>query len=39
MPPPPPIPDEIVQETSTRYAAAYERVTGRSLREWYGFSQ
>jgi phosphoribosylaminoimidazole-succinocarboxamide synthase len=39
MPPPPPVPEEIVRETSTRYAAAYERVTGRSLLEWYGFSQ
>ncbi|MGH3733052.1 MAG: phosphoribosylaminoimidazolesuccinocarboxamide synthase [Acidimicrobiales bacterium] len=38
-PPPPPVPAEIVAETSTRYAAAYERVTGRSLLEWYGFSQ
>jgi phosphoribosylaminoimidazole-succinocarboxamide synthase len=37
-PPPPPVPEEIVAETSTRYAAAYERVTGRSLLEWYGFS-
>ena len=39
MPPPPPVPEEIVRETSTRYAAAYERVTGHSLLEWYGFSQ
>jgi phosphoribosylaminoimidazole-succinocarboxamide synthase len=38
-PPPPPVPKEIIAETSTRYAAAYERVTGRSLHEWYGFSQ
>lgn len=38
-PPPPPVPEEIIAETSTRYAAAYERVTGRSLVEWYGFSQ
>jgi phosphoribosylaminoimidazole-succinocarboxamide synthase len=38
-PPPPPVPEEIIAETSTRYAAAYERVTGRSLLEWYGFSQ
>jgi phosphoribosylaminoimidazole-succinocarboxamide synthase len=38
-PPPPTVPEEIVAETSTRYAAAYERVTGRSLLEWYGFSQ
>jgi hypothetical protein len=33
------VPEEIIAETSTRYAAAYERVTGRSLVEWYGFSQ
>jgi phosphoribosylaminoimidazole-succinocarboxamide synthase len=38
-PPPPAVPPEIVKETSTRYASAYERVTGRSLLEWYGFSQ
>ncbi|MGC2176129.1 MAG: phosphoribosylaminoimidazolesuccinocarboxamide synthase [Acidimicrobiales bacterium] len=38
-PPPPPVPDEIVSETSSRYVAAYERVTGHSLGEWYGFSQ
>jgi phosphoribosylaminoimidazole-succinocarboxamide synthase len=38
-PPPPSVPDAIIRETSSRYVAAYERVTGRSLREWYGFSQ
>jgi phosphoribosylaminoimidazole-succinocarboxamide synthase len=38
-PPPPVVPEEIIEETSARYVAAYERVTGRSLREWYGFSQ
>jgi phosphoribosylaminoimidazole-succinocarboxamide synthase len=38
-PPPPDVPDEIVAETSKRYRSAYERVTGRSLNEWYGFSQ
>jgi phosphoribosylaminoimidazole-succinocarboxamide synthase len=38
-PPPPPVPAEIIAETSARYTAAYERVTGRSLLEWYGFSQ
>jgi phosphoribosylaminoimidazole-succinocarboxamide synthase len=37
-PPPPDVPEEIVAETSARYVAAYERVTGRSLNEWYGFS-
>jgi phosphoribosylaminoimidazole-succinocarboxamide synthase len=35
-PPPPPVPDEIVHVTSQRYVAAYERVTGRSLGDWYG---
>ena len=38
-PPPPKVPDDVVATTSTRYVDAYERVTGRSLREWYGFSQ
>jgi phosphoribosylaminoimidazole-succinocarboxamide synthase len=38
-PPPPNVPEEIVRETSSRYVAAYERVTGHSLQEWYGFSQ
>ena len=35
-PPPPPLPDEVVQATSQRYVAAYERITGRSLGDWYG---
>ncbi len=35
-PPPPFVPDEIVRVTSQRYVAAYERVTGRSLGDWYG---
>ena len=34
--PPPPLPAEIVDATSTRYVAAYERVCGRSLADWYG---
>lgn len=38
-PPPPTVPKEIVAVTSSRYVSAYERVTGRSLVEWYGFSQ
>jgi phosphoribosylaminoimidazole-succinocarboxamide synthase len=38
-PPPPPVPAEVIAETSARYVAAYERVTGRSMLEWYGFSQ
>jgi phosphoribosylaminoimidazole-succinocarboxamide synthase len=36
QPPPPPLPAETVEATSTRYVSAYERVCGRSLRDWYG---
>jgi phosphoribosylaminoimidazole-succinocarboxamide synthase len=35
-PPAPPLPPEVVEATSARYIAAYERVTGRSLADWYG---
>ena len=35
-PPPPPLPDEVTAAMSARYVAAYERVTGRSLADWYG---
>jgi phosphoribosylaminoimidazole-succinocarboxamide synthase len=35
-PPPPLLPPEVVAATSARYAAAYERVTGRRLADWYG---
>jgi phosphoribosylaminoimidazole-succinocarboxamide synthase len=35
-PPPPTLPPDVVAATSRRYVAAYERVTGRSLRDWYG---
>ncbi|HTU37221.1 MAG TPA: phosphoribosylaminoimidazolesuccinocarboxamide synthase [Acidimicrobiales bacterium] len=35
-PPPPPLPDDVVAAMSARYVAAYERVTGRSLDDWYG---
>jgi phosphoribosylaminoimidazole-succinocarboxamide synthase len=35
-PPPPKVPDEVVDVTSRRYVSAYERVTGRSLSDWYG---
>jgi phosphoribosylaminoimidazole-succinocarboxamide synthase len=37
-PPPPPLPAEVVTAMSERYVAAYERVTGRSLGDWYGAS-
>ncbi|HLX78736.1 MAG TPA: phosphoribosylaminoimidazolesuccinocarboxamide synthase [Acidimicrobiales bacterium] len=33
---PPPIPDEIVAETSARYVAAYERTTGLDFSGWWG---
>ena len=36
QPPPPSLPAEIVQATSTRYVDAYERVCGRRLSDWYG---
>jgi phosphoribosylaminoimidazole-succinocarboxamide synthase len=35
-PPPPPLPAEVQDAMSARYVAAYERVTGRSLGDWYG---
>jgi len=36
QPPPPPLGDEVVAETSARYREAYERITGRSLADWPG---
>jgi phosphoribosylaminoimidazole-succinocarboxamide synthase len=33
---PPQIPDEIVKETSARYVAAYEVVTGHRFADWWG---
>ncbi len=36
QPPPPPVPPEIIEVTAERYVAAYEKVTGRSLEDWYG---
>ncbi len=36
QPPPPPLPDEIVTATSTRYVDAYQRVCRRNLADWYG---
>jgi phosphoribosylaminoimidazole-succinocarboxamide synthase len=37
-PPPPPLPDDVTGALSDRYVAAYERVTGLSLDDWYGAS-
>ena len=36
QPPPPALPPEIIEATTVRYVAAYERVCGRSLTDWYG---
>jgi phosphoribosylaminoimidazole-succinocarboxamide synthase len=35
-PPPPSLPAAVTSAMSARYVAAYERVTGRSLHDWYG---
>jgi len=35
-PPPPPLPEEVTTALSQRYVAVYERITGRSLDDWYG---
>jgi phosphoribosylaminoimidazole-succinocarboxamide synthase len=37
-PPPPALPDDVVQATRDRYVAAYERVTGKSFAAWPGVS-
>jgi phosphoribosylaminoimidazole-succinocarboxamide synthase len=37
-PPPPSLPDEVVEATSARYREAYERICGRSLADWPGSS-
>ena len=36
QPPPPPLPDEVVSATSSRYVEAYERITGRLFADWPG---
>ncbi len=35
-PPPPPLPDEVVDSTSVLYVDAYERITGKSFTDWPG---
>ncbi len=35
-PPPPALPQEVVDATSARYTEAYERVSGRELADWPG---
>jgi phosphoribosylaminoimidazole-succinocarboxamide synthase len=38
-PPPPALPDEVVDATRARYVAAYERITGAHFAEWPGVDQ
>ena len=35
-PPPPLVPDDVLSLTASRYQSAYEKITGRSLSDWYG---
>ncbi len=35
-PPPPPLGDDVVTATRSRYVEAYERITGRSFADWPG---
>jgi phosphoribosylaminoimidazole-succinocarboxamide synthase len=35
-PPPPSLPPEVVAQTRERYVAAYERITGQRLADWFG---
>lgn len=37
-PPAPPISDEVVQQTRSRYIEAYEIITGLKFSDWYGVS-
>ncbi|HVC72115.1 MAG TPA: phosphoribosylaminoimidazolesuccinocarboxamide synthase [Acidimicrobiales bacterium] len=39
QPPPPLLPAEVVAATSARYVTAYERISGKSLADWYGPSK
>jgi phosphoribosylaminoimidazole-succinocarboxamide synthase len=39
VPPPPPLPDDVVTATSARYVEAYERITGRSFADWPGVAR
>jgi phosphoribosylaminoimidazole-succinocarboxamide synthase len=35
-PPPPPLPEDVIQGTRARYVEAYERITRSSFDEWHG---
>jgi len=36
QPPPPPLPPQVIADTSARYRDAYERITGRDFSRWPG---
>ena len=36
QPPPPPLPDDVVQASQDRYEAAYNTITGRNFGDWPG---
>jgi len=38
QPPPPPLPDDVVQASQDRYEAAYTTITGRNFGDWPGVS-
>ena len=37
-PPPPALPDEVIDATIARYTEGYERITGMSFADWPGVS-
>ena len=38
-PPPPPLPEQVVEGTRSRYVEAYERLTESSFDDWYGLDE
>jgi phosphoribosylaminoimidazole-succinocarboxamide synthase len=38
-PPPPHLPPDVIAASRRRYVAAYERITGRALADWYGVGE
>jgi phosphoribosylaminoimidazole-succinocarboxamide synthase len=38
-PPPPPLPESVIEATSASYVEGYERITGRSFADWPGVAR
>ena len=38
-PPPPHLPDAVVDASRQRYVTAYERITGKAFADWYGVGE